>query len=322
MLLAALLFWAIAMTCLLLTGAGFSYNWGGPLASEVFEQILADKDIDTVTRDRLFDSNGQFESVMAELQTSKDAEDQKRADALLTSVVGIFNHMNNAFMYKQFEFENPPSVQHSVAAFLSRFHAIFTLNQDCLLEQHYNPVFGTAQNWARLYQPGMRFPSTFRPTGARQDKFALMEPHPPFTTISTSGAQPYVKLHGSVNWVESDVGKRILIMGGEKAVSIGLYSILRWYHEQFREMLLRPSARLMIIGYSFSDAHINDAIVEGLENGLKIYVVDPFALNALKRDPRIEKKRSQAVIGISTRPLTATFGGDRNAHAQLSQFFV
>ncbi|RTE88092.1 MULTISPECIES: hypothetical protein [Bradyrhizobium] len=111
-------------------------------------------------------------------------------------------------------------------------------------------------------------------------------------------------------------------MGGEKAVSIGLYPNLKWYHDQFRGILLRRSARLLIIGYSFSDAHINDAIVEGLANGLKISIVDPYALSALKRDPRIEKKRSESVIGISTRPLTATFGGDRNAHAQISQFFA
>lgn len=309
------------MTCLLLTGAGFSHNWGGPLASQVFEQILADNDIDAVTRDKLFDSGGQFESVMAELQISSDAEDNRRADALLTSVAGILNGMNNAFMYSQFEFENPPSVQHSVAAFLSRFHAIFTLNQDCLLEQHYNPAFGTPQNWARLNLPGMRFPSTFRPTGARQDKFAIMEPVQPFTNIPTHGAQPYIKLHGSVNWVESNVGKRILILGGGKAVKIGLHPILKWYHDQFLEMLLRPSARLMIIGYSFSDAHINDAIVAGLENGLKLFVVDPYALANLKKDPRIEKARAQ-VVGISTRPISSTFGGDRFAHAQLSQFFV
>jgi hypothetical protein len=34
------------MTHILLTGAGFSYNWGGPLAAEVFNALLSDKDID------------------------------------------------------------------------------------------------------------------------------------------------------------------------------------------------------------------------------------------------------------------------------------
>lgn len=42
------------MIFILLTGSGFSSNWGGPLASEVFSSLLADRDIDEATRDRLF----------------------------------------------------------------------------------------------------------------------------------------------------------------------------------------------------------------------------------------------------------------------------
>jgi hypothetical protein len=307
------------MTFTLLTGAGFSYNWGGPLASDVFGALLGDKDMDQHTRDLLFDSGGAFEKVMADLQISTDPTDQKRHETLITAVAGIFNGMNNTFMHMQFEFENPPSVQHSMASFLSRFHAIFTLNQDALLEQHYNPMIGPPMNWGHLQLPGMKFMQPFRPTGARQDKFAIMEPNSPFTTFG-SGAQPYVKLHGSVNWVESNMGKRILIMGGQKAVSIGLYPILKWYHEEFRKMLLRPSAKLMVIGYSFSDTHINDAIVDGLNAGLKLFVIDPYALKALQNDPRIGKARS-ALIGYSDRPLKTTFGGDRYAHTQVSKFF-
>jgi hypothetical protein len=307
------------MTFLLLTGAGFSYNWGGPLASDVFSALLADKDLDDHTRDLLFDSGGAFETVLADLQLSTDPTDQKRHDALITAVAGIFHGMNNTFMHVQFEFENPPSVQHSMTSFLSRFHAIFTLNQDALLEQHYNPMLGPPNNWGHLQLPGMRFMPPFQPSGARQDKFALMEPHPPFGTFG-SGAQLYVKLHGSVNWVESNMGKRILIMGGQKAVSIGRYPILTWYHDEFRKMLLRPSARLMVIGYSFSDTHINDAIVDGLAAGLKLFVVDPYALKVLKNDPRIGSARS-SLIGYSDRPLKTTFGGDRYAHSQVSKFF-
>lgn len=308
------------MTFILLTGAGFSYNWGGPLASEVFSSLLADKDIDEPTRGRLFAAPGGFEQVLAELQLSTDPDDKKRHDALITAVVGIFNGMNNTFMHTKFEFENPPSVQHSVTSFLSRFHAIFTLNQDALLEQHYNPMLGPPYNWGHLQLPGMRYMPDFRPSGARQDKFALMQPNPPYGALPASGAQPYVKLHGSVNWIESNIGKRILIMGGQKAVSIGLFPILTWYHDEFRKMLLRPSARLMVIGYSFSDSHINEAIAGGLNAGLKLFVVDPYALDVLKKDTRIAAARSQ-LVGFSARPISKTFGGDRVAHGQLSKFF-
>jgi hypothetical protein len=307
------------MTFILLTGAGFSYNWGGPLASDLFSSLLADKDIDEHTRNLLFDSRGAFEQVLAELQLSKDPADHKRHDALITAVVEIFNGMNQTFLQVPFEFEKPPEVPYSLTTFLSRFHAIFTLNQDALIEIHYNPVAGGPMNWGRLHIPGIRHLPTFRAGGTLHDKFAVMEPNPS-DFVMPAGVQPYVKLHGSVNWVESSAGQRVLIMGGQKAVSIGRFPILTWYHEEFRKMLLRPSARLMVIGYSFSDAHINDAIADGLEAGLRLFVVDPFALDVLKKDARIDGARSQ-LFGYSLRPISATFGGDRFAHGQLSKFF-
>jgi hypothetical protein len=36
------------MTHILLTGAGFSYNWGGPLAADVFNALLSDGGIDDI----------------------------------------------------------------------------------------------------------------------------------------------------------------------------------------------------------------------------------------------------------------------------------
>ena len=129
-----------------------------------------------------------------------------------------------------------------------------------------------------------------------------MEPNPSDFVMPTS-VQFYVKLHGSVNWVESSAGQRLLIMGGQKPVSIARYPILTWYHEEFRRMLLRPSARLMVIGYSFSDVHVNDAIADGLKVGLKLFLVDPFALDVLKKDSRVGAARSQ-LIGFSPRPIS------------------
>jgi hypothetical protein len=306
-------------TYLLLTGAGFSRNWGGPLASEVFEALLADRDIDGHTRSLLF--KDPFEQVLADLQVSTAPEDQARYSKLITAVVGIFNGMNNTFLQTTFEFENPPSVQHSVASFLSKFNAIFTLNQDALIELNYNPMMGPPNNWAALHLPGMRFLASFRPSGARQDKFAVMEPNPSDLKFPGGSVQPYVKLHGSVNWVESTQGQRILIMGGQKAASIGRFPILTWYQEEFRKMLLRPCTRLMIIGYSFSDTHMNDAIAAGLEAGLELFIIDPAAKAAITHDPRIHAAQAQ-IIGLSARPLSGTFGGDRYAHTQIMQFFT
>ena len=48
-------------------------------------------------------------------------------------------------------------------------------------------------------------------------------------------------------------------------------------------MLLRDGVRLFIIGYSFSDAHINKIIVKAIKNkGLKLYVISPEDPEKLK----------------------------------------
>ena len=47
----------------------------------------------------------------------------------------------------------------------------------------------------------------------------------------------------------------------------------------------------MVIGYSFSDEHINDAIVDGLASDLKLFVVDPAPFQAIDRDKRIDRKQ-------------------------------
>ena len=75
----------------------------------------------------------------------------------------------------------------------------------------------------------------------------------------------------------------------------------------------------MVIGYSFSDNHINDTIADALKQGLELFVVAPYALDVLKKDPWIAAMGSQ-LIGLSLRPISKTFGGDRLPHAQLSKF--
>ena len=58
-------------THILLTGAGFSRNWGGWLASEAFEYLLGCTEIDEETRRLLWESGGGFEDTLADLANAK-----------------------------------------------------------------------------------------------------------------------------------------------------------------------------------------------------------------------------------------------------------
>ncbi|WP_354258482.1 hypothetical protein [Bradyrhizobium sp. F1.13.3] len=48
------------------------------------------------------------------------------------------------------------------------------------------------------------------------------------------------------------------------------------------------------VEYSFSDAHINDAIVSGIAAGLKLFVISPYALKALQNDHRNWQRQTRA----------------------------
>ena len=322
------------MTRVLLTGAGFSRNWGGWLANEAFEYLLGCKELDDQIRERLWKSklNGAgFEDAISELQAEsardKNPNTERQLNAITTAIVGMFNAMDQAFARTRFEPQ--PHVPYMVRTFLVQFDAIFTLNQDLLLERHYLDALPSPGRWNNSQSPGLKFvnpnPHIVDPN---QSKVALRTPDPS-AFRQDPRVQPYYKLHGSVNWV-LDPGPRLLIMGGNKAHDIKQYPLLVWYHDRFREFLTGPDVRLVVIGYSFSDFHINEVIGEAADRGsIKIFIIDPNGVDVLdKRNPRAQipprpellLRLYRRIVGASRRPLTTTFNDDRVEHSKIMEF--
>jgi hypothetical protein len=112
---------------------------GGWLAAEAFEYLLGCSEIDDELRALLWTSKsgGGFEDALADLQMeyarAADPRTKKRLDALQSALFGMFNAMDNAFATTSFEPTN--DMQFLIRTFLTRFDAIFTLNQDLLLER-------------------------------------------------------------------------------------------------------------------------------------------------------------------------------------------
>jgi uncharacterized protein YejL (UPF0352 family) len=114
-------------------------------------------------------------------------------------------------------------------------------------------------------------------------------------------------------------------MGGNKAGDIQQSKILSTYCGIFEQHLSNPKTRLMVIGYSFGDDHINQAIVAAQLHGLETFIIDPAGMQVLKThktpvwmDRAIERI---TVIGLSRRALAETFGRDRPAWKQVMRFF-
>jgi hypothetical protein len=75
------------------------------------------------------------------------------------AVSDLFTRLNKTFLAKQFEFNN--DLAFSMQAFLSKFDAIFSLNQD-LLEIHYMQTLIQQGKWSGVILPGMQ-PFPLRP---------------------------------------------------------------------------------------------------------------------------------------------------------------
>jgi hypothetical protein len=308
---------------ILLLGAGFSRNWGAPLANEITGSLLGELHNDAVLAQRL--RSGPFEDAFAGFQRPRgDDENSRRLRRLQDAVTALFSRMNAALAGTTFEFEN--DLAYSIKKFLEKFDAIFTLNQDLLLEIHYHPNV-VSTKWSGVAIPGMQGgyeaglsgpadPSklTWRPTG----------------DVTVRGKlQPYFKLHGSSNW-KDEQGEPVLIMGSAKSGAIDRFPVLKTYHDKFRHILGQPSAKLMVIGYSFQDDHINQVICDAsARTGLGTFLVDPNGRDALKdpkmADAMIKPKRDVEdvkIIGELKRPLSAIFHRDVFAHGELMRFFA
>ncbi len=87
----------------------------------------------------------------------------------------------------------------------------------------------------------------------------------------------YVKLHGSFNWkasMDKNTDRNIMVIGTSKLEDIEKEPILKWYLEIFKCVLSKPNRRLLIIGYGFRDKHINDVILNSI-NDLELFLIYP-----------------------------------------------
>jgi hypothetical protein len=329
------------MSHYLLLGAGFSRNWGGWLAAEAFEYLLGRPEVigNQVLRSVLWkgQARGGFEHALAELQVatrSGDGNAKQNLDALQAAVTAMFNDMNAGF-YRLSTLNFRNTVDRSVTGFLANFDAIFTLNQDLLLEHHYltnDPSLQSRGKWSGATMPGVK-PTT--PLGNGSDLSwanRSFVPLPEDQFGIQDRMQPLFKLHGSSNW-HTDDGNSMLVMGGNKVREIGLSPILSWYQRQFEEFVSQPGARLMVIGYGFRDEHINEIIMRAIiHRGLKLFVIAPEGAGiaraanptggaAIYARTSLEDALESGLIGASRRGMREIFGDDEAELAKLRRFF-
>jgi hypothetical protein len=76
-----------------------------------------------------------------------------------------------------------------------------------------------------------------------------------------------------------------MVIGLTKSELIRDEPLLTWYFDVFKEVLNMPQRKLIVIGYSFRDKHINGVIMEAIRKSrLKVYVVSPQTQEQFQND--------------------------------------
>lgn len=271
----------------LLTGAGFTRDFGGYLASEMWAAIFRRPEI----RDHPELRKCMLEELNYEALYDKVLSSESYTDANKASLTQAIRHAYEEMHELICDADQKRRTKAAAVCrvFVARFDGsgpergfFFTLNQDLFIERFFSVSY---QQASLLKIPAIGNPKWFNgqlpliltdedfirlPDENRLEKFK-----PTFWSKSVE-CFAYVKLHGSYGWRSSKDGSDIMLIGHEKAGAIASEPLLKWYLSLFEEILKTPGRNLVVVGYGFGDKHINNVIADAIRDwGLRLYLVSP-----------------------------------------------
>jgi hypothetical protein len=313
----------------LLLGAGFTRNWGGWLAAE-FVGELCGRLQDRPHLNEMFRVYGNFEKAFGErlvvaAREPENAQAQEDAARMQRAILETFSEMNASLAMQNVNFSQEGRC--STKSFLARFDAIFTLNQDLFFELHYDGMeLECNGRWHGYVLPGVAVTPDWAAPRQRRDRISLQRFVAADFALPGERIQAIYKLHGSVNWRSADA-RELLVIGTGKEDEIARSPVLSRYHQIFREHVCRGEAQIMVMGYSFSDAHINAVLLEGARNhGMKMYLVNPAGLSSYGAHTQQSQNRNELLeiplLGICQRNLAEVFASSDNPAFQSFERFL
>lgn len=268
---------------ILFTGAGFTKNFGGFLAKEMWSEIFNNPKVQSYPQvKKLLINDFDYESIYHKVINGNYSEDEK--DVISNVILEAYQSLDDICRDWSFRNDAPNPVNiYGVNKLIERFSEgankigfFFTLNQDLFVERHFNSI-----------NSGLILPGVKKIPDAHKTIINLPLENQDFIKLPTdselkgsatslySATIHYVKLHGSYGWISSS-GLNRYVIGKDKEDQIAAEPLLSWYFSLFRKILSNPCRKLLIIGYGFRDAHINEIFAHSIKDfGLKLYVISP-----------------------------------------------
>ncbi|MDV2504481.1 MAG: SIR2 family protein [bacterium] len=274
---------------ILLTGAGFTHNFGVPLAEGMWSLLFNHPSIKSLNKvKKLLRRDFDYESVYHEVMSGKKYSEEERS-AINIAILAAYETIDATVRDWTFTSDAPYPVNiYEIQRLIDSFAGenrecgfFFTLNQDLFIERHYSSGgLGTMP-----VLPGIQAPREARwfTANFRQQLDSSMYvtlPGPDIFEEKAMGSLRnarfcYVKLHGSYGW-RSHNGTFQIVIGGGKEQWIAKEPLLKWNFSLFKRVLSQPGRRLVVIGYGFRDPHVNDIITKAIKkNGLRLLILCP-----------------------------------------------
>ncbi|MBI2997031.1 MAG: SIR2 family protein [Deltaproteobacteria bacterium] len=293
--------WYKPAETILLTGAGFTKNFRGYLASEMWAAILSQP---AITRD--FDLRKEmlneldYEKIYDRIMKPDGYRDEQKS-SFRTGLSNAYQQMHEAICTGDVDPRHLNSAAAACSHLIRRFAGskdrctggfFFTLNQDLFVERFYS----NSDTTISIDIPGLprRSPRWFNGTLDVQlepDDWVKLPDHDwlqkykaDFWSKRSYRPLAYIKLHGSYSWQFHD-GTPGLVIGHAKTDLLKKEPLLNWYQSLFEEVLCAGDRKLVVAGYGFNDEHINAVIANGIKShGLKLYAVYPYQPKEFQRE--------------------------------------
>jgi len=236
-------------TCeyILFTGAGFTKNFGGLLAKEMWSKIFNNSKTQSFPRIKeLLINDFDYESIYHKIINGNYTEEEK--DVISDVILEVYRSLDNICSEWIFRNDAPNPVNiYGVNRLIKRFSGgpneigfFFTLNQDLFVERHFN------SSSAGLIHPGVRkipdVHKTIIKLPLENKDFIKLPIESELEGAATklySATIHYVKLHGSYGWLNSS-GLNRYVIGKDKEDQIAGEPLLSWYYDLFRKVLSQP----------------------------------------------------------------------------------
>ncbi len=280
----------------ILTGAGFTANFGGFLGREMWVKIFNNPKLDGASKIKLELKKGfDFEKVYSSIFSNRGSFTQDEIEIFEDVVNEAYLAMDDVI--KQPTWWDTAGIHPAdLKKFFDFFQkeengkagVCFTLNQDLFPERRLG--------WKPLVPQGMQYAGDFgnldqNDLDSDSPKKLPTDEELEAYKSNLSNQFSFIKLHGSSRWISQD-GSNTKVIGINKLEAINRIPLLKWYLELFEQALYRPNVKLLAIGYGFKDEHINACINKAaIEHGLKLYILsterpDDFSFRMRFKYPR------------------------------------